>query len=384
MACFLILLSLSCNKIPYEEQLQPNCELDFMQHDHQSKYQSVLDQYTQSGIVGLTVVIDKADEELWMGSSGFASVEENIEMNNCNIYQTASLVKSCVGISTLQLIDEGLLEFDSKINQFLTAEILELIPSAENLTIEQLLHHTSGLPDIFELEFMGDFMNNPNKTYTRSELLGYVKGKDLVNNPGEAHFYADTNYMLLSLIIDQIKGDFISYMRSKIFDPLSMNDTYYHNGTYPEIDGLPQSYWEQYNDGNIENISQLQKRVTNFIKGSDGIISSPLDMVTFYKNVFEGELISESLKQRIEDDQVSEPIEFKMNTGYGHGFMSIDDNGQTWYGHVGSQLGSSCYVFYNIDTKTSIGVFTNTGTFLFQEKQQLIYGELWDSLKAVL
>ncbi len=380
----LALLCVSCNKESYQALNQPSCDLDFTDHSNQQKYQDVLDQYSQNGIVGLTVIIGKEGEEEWMGSSGYASIEENIKMNNCNIHQTASLVKSFVGISTLQLIDEGLLELNSNIDQYLSSEILDLIPDLDNLTIEQLLNHTSGLEDIFGLNFIADFMNNPEYSYTRKELLAYVKNAKRVNEPGESHYYSDTNYILLSFVIDSIKGDFITYMRENIFDPLNLSNTYYHNDSYPNIDGLPQSYWEQYDDGNIENISQLQKRVTNFIKGSDGIISSPQDMVTFYKSVFEGSLISESLKEGIINNQVDEPINFKMNTGYGYGFMTINENGQTWIGHVGSQLGTSCYVFYNLDTKDCIGVFTNTGTFLFEEKQQLIYGELWDALTTAI
>lgn len=383
-ATIIFFICASCNKAPYENQPSFSCDLNFIQHENQIKYQAVLDQFSQSGIVGLSVIIDKADDEMWMGSSGYASVEEDIRMNNCNLYQTASLVKSIVGISTLQIIDEGLLQFDSKIEQYLSSEIIELIPNSENLTIEHLLNHTSGLPDIFDLEFISDFMNRPDDSYTRVELLSYVSGIEPLSNPGEAHFYSDTNYILLSLIIDKLKGDFIDYMNTNIFLPLGLDDTFYHNDSYPEIEGLPQSYWEQYNDGNIENISKLQKRVTNFIKGSDGVIASPMDMVAFYKNVFQGSLISEIHKEAIVNDQVAEPLEGKMNTGYAYGFMSIDDDGQTWIGHAGSQLGSSCFVFYNIETQDCIGVFTNTGTFLFEEKQSLIFGELWGALKAII
>ena len=374
----------SCNKETYEGINQAHCNLDFTNHVNQQKYQDVLDQFSQKGIVGLTVIIDKSGQENWTGSSGYASIEENIKMKNCNLHQTASLVKSFVGISTLQLIDTGLLDFDTAIGQHLPSEILKVIPDLENLTIEQLLNHTSGLEDIFGLNFIADFMNNPGYSYTRKELLSYVTKAKRVNDPGEAHYYSDTNYILLSFIIDTIRGDFITDMRENIFVPLNLNDTYYHNDSYPNIDGLPQSYWEQYHDGNIENISQLQKRVTNYIKGSDGIIASPRDMVTFYKSIFEGSLISESLKEAILKNKVVEPIDFKMNTGYSYGLMTIEENGQTWVGHVGSQLGTSCFVFYNVDTQDCVGVFTNTGTFLFTEKQQLIYGELWEAIKIAM
>ena len=374
----------SCTKPGYEELEQTNCTNEYSQHEHNQKYQEIIDEYCFNGITGMTVVISKSNDDIWMGSAGYSSIEENQKMNNCNLYQTASLAKSFIGILTLQMIDENKLTFDSKIENHLSDNILDLIPNSEQITIKHLIQQTSGLPDIFELDFISDFMNKPEYSYTRLELLNYIKNKKALSNPGEEHYYADTNFILLSLIIDNIEGSHIDAMQTRIFDKLNLTSSFYHTGNYPNIKALPQSYWDQYNSGNIENISILQKRVSEFIIGSDGIISSPMDMINFYKNVFESDLISSSLKESLINDLVTESNEFKMNTSYSHGFMLIEKEGERWIGHAGSQLGTSCFVFYNLETKDCIGAFTNIGTFLFEEKTILIFSELWEDLKLAI
>ena len=371
---FLILIFVvSCEKEAYISIDAVPCDTQMEDILDGDKYQDILDQFTTKGVVGVTAIIAKPGQNTWIGSSGFSSVEENKAMNNCNLHHTASLAKSFVAIITLQLIEEGKLDFDTKIEDLLTDEIRSIIPEIGQLTVKHLLQQTSGLPDIFELNFISDFMNDPEEVYTRVELLEYVAKKELLSEPGTEHHYSDTNFILLSFIIDQLEGDHIEAIQKRIVQTLNLQNVYYHNGSYPNINGLAASYWDQYNDGKIENITSLQKRVTSYIKGSDGIISNPMDMFAFYENVFQGDLISDPMLELIKSEVVREEEEQKMNTGYSHGFMLIEEGDQKWIGHAGSQLGASCFVFHNLNSGVSIGVFTNTGTFMFQEKQSLIF-----------
>ncbi len=384
VSSILLCVASSCQKEEYQTQLNGGCFLNPFDNPKHDSYQEILDTYSESGIVGLSVVLDKKGEESWFGTSGFSSVEENIEMKNCNIFQTASLAKSFIAVITLQLIEESSLNITDDISQYLPQEILNLLPLLEGITIKNLLQQTSGLQDIFDLNFISDFMNDPSKIYSREELLGYVSKKELLNAPGEKHHYADTNYILLSLIIDRVEGDHIKAMDNRIIKPLNLDKTFYHSSSYPDFEELPQSYWDQYNSGEIENISMLQKRVSSYIMGSDGIIASPKNMVTFFKSVFEDDLLSDFSKEMILNEFVIEEEAFRMNNSYSHGFMVIESSDETWIGHAGNQLGTSCYVFYNLETEDCIGVFTNIGTFFFQEKQALIFSELWEKLKFAI
>ena len=201
---------------------------------------------------------------------------------------------------------------------------------------------------------------------------------------GEHHHYSDHNFILLSMIIDQVEGSHIEALSERIFRPLSLENIHYHDADYPYIGGLCAAYWDQYDDGKWENISDLQTLQTSYIQGSDGIISSPLSMTKFYERLFDGELLKLSTLERITGTWLAEDDENRMNTSYSHGFMVIEEEDGDWIGPAGLQIGASSYVSYNLDTGVSIGVFTNAGTFNSQEKKALVYGELWTSLRALV
>lgn len=382
---FIVILLLlggqACQKETYYPVQDINCQINQSNHPKHNTYQSVIDQYAQNGVVGLSVVISKPNEALWIGSSGYANIEDNLKLTPCHLQQSASLAKSFTGIVILQLIEAGKLSFDTKIKTLLPEEINAYIPNIDQITIKHLLQQTSGIPDIFDITFFEKLMNDPKRSYTTSELLSILKDKKALADPGINHVYSDPNYMLLALIIDQIEGSHSVAFDERIFKPLGL-DMYYHNEGFPAPPGLVASYWDQYNTGNYENISELEIRVNAYIKGSGGIISTPADMVKFYEAVFSGQLISDKMLNTIKTDWVAENSLNKMNTAYSHGFMVIASDDGDWIGHSGLFLGSSCYVYHNIKNQTTIGVFTNTGTFSFIEKMELIYFNLWNDLKA--
>jgi len=377
------LLSACKKNLEFEVKESLCSEQTLMHVDHQ-KYQTVLDEYARRGIPGLSVVISKPGEDTWQGAAGYASIENNIKMTPCHLHHTASLVKSFVGIVTLQLIEEGKLSRDSKISEFLSEEIMSYTPNIEELTIDHLLQQTSGIPDLFGVEFFTMLMNDPSRTYSREELLSLNDGVSSMHDPGTSHLYSDHNYMLLSMIIDHIEGEHIHAIRDRIIDPLHLDHIHYHDNGYPYIDGVSASYWEQYENGKVENISDLQNLLTSYIIGSDGIIASPWSMTQFYQSVFSGELINTSTLETIKSNWVNESKENRMNTAYSNGFMVIEADDGNWIGHAGLQIGASCYVFHNLDTKVTIGVFTNAGTFLLEEKKALVYGDMWDSLRSAI
>ena len=374
----------ACKKDLVFEVVDTSCNLHTSSHPDHQKYQDIIEEYALKGIPGLSVVISKPEEDLWSGSAGFASIENNIKMTPCHLHHTASLVKSFIAVITLQLIEEGKLSLDSKIENYLSNKVQSYTPNIENLTIEHLLQQTSGIPDIFGVKFITQLMNDPTRVYSREELLSLNDGVKALHKPGEKHIYSDHNYMLLSMIIDELEENHITALTERIIKPLLLEDVYYHDEEYPYVEGVSASYWEQYEDGKVENISDLQNLLTSYIIGSDGIIASPRSMTKFYQSVFNGELIKAPSLDIIKSNWVKETEENRMNTAYSHGFMIIESADGHWIGHAGLQIGSSCYVFHNLDTKATIGVFTNAGTFISEQKKELIYSELWDDLREAV
>ena len=114
--------------------------MDYSGNPNHLKFQSIIDSYSQKGITGLTVLISTPENGEWIGSSGYTNIEDNQAMTPCNLHHTASLAKSFTGVITLQLIDEGKLNFNDPIAQFLSSEAQSYIPSIEKITIKHLLN----------------------------------------------------------------------------------------------------------------------------------------------------------------------------------------------------------------------------------------------------
>ncbi len=378
-----LILSQACKKEINFEVEERICSQQGSINLKHKEFQDLLDHYALSGIPGLSVVITQSGEEDWVGSAGFASMEDNRKMTPCHLHHTASLAKSFIAVLTLQLIEEGSLSLESKVSDFLSNEVKSYTPNIDELTIEHLLQQTSGIPDVFGIDFLSELMNDPSVVYTREDLLSFNQGSKPLDQAGNQHFYSDHNFILLSLIIDQIEGSHIDALRKRIFEPLALEDIHYHDDKYPFLQGLSATYWDQYNDGKWENISDLQNLLTSYIQGSDGIISSPISMTKFYERLFDGELLNSSTLEMIQSKWVTETDENRMNTSYSHGFMVIEAEDGDWMGHAGLQIGASSYVFHNLDSRLTIGVFTNAGTFTSQEKKALIYGDLWTDLRAL-
>lgn len=382
---FLLILSVvlffitACKK--QVEPVQKPCTSNST-HPKRAQYQAILDKYVTQGITGLSATLI-SQNGTWSGVAGLANIEDSVRMNLCHIHHTASLAKSFTGVAILQLIEEGKISFDSKIASYLSDEIQHSIPAIEKITIKHLLQHTSGIPEVFDDAFLREILGNLGKTFTTQELLARNQGKAGLFEPGTQHFYSDPNSMILSLIIDKIEGDHTKSFKKRIFEPLGLDNTFYHSGDYPNLNSLTRSYWDFKGDGQIEDISDFQKNITSYIKGSDGIMASVQDMAKFYQAVFEGNLISKQALRYIKTDWVKE-LGVKMNTHYSHGFMVIEAEDGRWIGHTGSQLGASGYVYYNIDTQQTIALFTNTGTLIFLPKTEAIFFHLWNELRQVI
>ncbi len=117
----------------------------------------------------------------------------------------------------MQLKEEGKLKLDDKISKYFSGT-----PDTwRNITIRNLLTHTSGIPD-YETANLLDLR----KDYTEQELLQFAMKLPLDFQPGEKWAYSNTAYALLGILIHQITGKFYGeVMQEKIFSPLSMETT---------------------------------------------------------------------------------------------------------------------------------------------------------------
>lgn len=373
----------SCEKPPVLPETSINCGSDYPSHERHDQLQGVLQQFVDQGLPGLSATIETPEHGVWSAAAGFANVEKQEPLEPCNPQYAASILKTYVAVLTLQLIEEGQLTMNTPIKDHVPEDIGEYVANIDQITIEHLLLHNSGLEDNFGIVFLTHFFNDPAATYTTEEFMSYLQYADPVGDPGqEKHHYSDANYMLLSLIIDHITGDHVALMQERIMDELALTQTYYHNSSdYPNPPGLVSSYWDVYGDGTIENVSDYQNNLAQSFYGSGGLIATPEDMNAFIRGAFSGQLLTDQTIQEVIQTKLENDNENWANPYYGYGFMILEDPEHgNWYGHSGRHIGAAAMTFYNPEHDVSISLMTNMGTFFSLKYTQMVYAELWDEL----
>jgi len=337
----------------------PNCTTNFANHVNANLFQTLIDQYANEGFVGMNLLIDQPDEGVWMGSSGLANLEQNEKMNPCDMHHTASLYKTFVASIIMQMIEENAINIDDKITTYISVDIMDQVPNGEFITIKNLLQHRTGIPDIFEDEFLNDFFTNPTRSYSIKELLSYVYNKEPLSNVDTEFYYSDANYTLLTLLIE-------------LEDPNQVPSN------------LAESYWNNIQDGNLENISAVQNILTAGLPGSDGIISNADDLRIFIQALVNGELVNDFASMKTFVGIPTEVQQSNVYNAYGMGLMKVNIGKDDWYGHFGNQIGSGAIVLYNEEKDITMVALQNTGTFFSGDLQAKFFYHLLNDIEKII
>jgi D-alanyl-D-alanine carboxypeptidase len=315
--------------------------------------------YTRMGVPGAVIAIYSEKEGYWGTSGGFAKIETKSAMQLCHLQYLQSAAKMYMASAILKLNEEGKIDLDAPITKYLPEKYAQNINKASTMSVRNLLNHASGMPDYLESPvYITYVLQHPDHLFTSEELLSYIKDKNQEFESGKGYRYSNTNFMVLSLIADEITSNHSEYIRQKVLKPLELNNTF-----YGEIIGNPSlvnSYFDRFSTGILENVSQMQQVSITFSKGDDGIIATPFDAIKFLKGLMEGKLLSEkSLTQMMTfvNDWHGKPT-------YGMGLFQVNYFGKIGYGHGGAGVGAGCGVYYFPDKKLYIFLGTNLGTLV--------------------
>ena len=341
---------------------------DFIQsstnHPKGEALQNVLDSYIAEGIPGVTLLI--ADSSgIWTGSAGYADLQNNIKMQPCHILKPGSVTKMIIGNLMWQFQEEGILNIKDLISNYIP-NVSENITNGDQITIEMLLNHTSGIYTIArDLNYNLAVVNDFTRGWNAEEIIQYFSNKPATNLPGEKYNYSNTNTLISELIIESITGEPLeSTLAEKVFNPLGMNNTVYYD--YSEefpLGNLAQGYVDFHNDGgNIQNISDLNPGSGN---GYTGLYSNAEDMYLFSKALFiDKTLISEnSLNEILDSFFYSESGNSASSSGAIHREdIEFFGDSITAYGHGGGDIGYAANVTFIENTNTIIVINYNYGT----------------------
>ncbi|MGE7838259.1 serine hydrolase domain-containing protein [Viridibacillus arvi] len=188
--------------------------------------QALLDDASRtSGVPGMSISI-LANDEVFYFSSGYADLEKGLSASENTLYELASVSKAFTGMGILLLEEQGLLSMTDPIQKYLpwfTLKYQGKPVDMQSLTLNNFLHHTSGLTNIRHTQNIPQG-NTPDMLQKTVETL---VDAELAFSPGEQYNYGTVNYDVLGLVIEIVsRQSYEDFMREQIFLPLGLHQTY--------------------------------------------------------------------------------------------------------------------------------------------------------------
>jgi len=173
-------------------------------------------------IPGVSIVIIKGDSTVYKKAFGYSDVKEGKTASSETLFELGSTSKAFTGLAILKLEKEGRISLNDPIEKYLPWLKMKYEGKDVSITIEQFLHHTSGVPyDSI------DKIPQSESEIALEECVRTLVGQELQSKPGEKFSYATINYDVLGLIVKQISGQsFEEYMKKNILEPMGLSNTY--------------------------------------------------------------------------------------------------------------------------------------------------------------
>jgi len=302
---------------------------------------------------GVTAFVRNTDGEICNIGAGLADVENDIPMLADTKMRIASISKTFLATVVLQLWEEGMLEIDNLMSQYLPDSTVALFPYGDQVTLRQLLNHTSGIYDFEDEEFIYILFSDPLYPWTPFELLYYAAHatESFHYQPGTLFSYSNTNYILLGLIVESVTGISMEQnIRDRILDPLNLENTYSGNEGIPQ-DNYSKGY-QPLDETTIYVVSD-QTLPLYFEWAHGQMVSSSEDLWTFLNALLIGDLFDEqaTLNAMLAFIPIS-------NFSYGLGILNFGE--EIGFGHTGGTLGFFSYAMINPTTGTALILIYNT------------------------
>ncbi|WP_214736447.1 serine hydrolase [Exiguobacterium sp. s162] len=222
-------------------------------------------------------------------SYGYANRSEQIQHDVTTRFGIASGCKLFTAIAISQLVEQGKLSFSTSLDSFQTFDLPHLSP---NVTVHQLLTHTSGIPDYFDESVSDDFeaLWHDIPMYRLQQLRDFLplfQQKSMKDEPGSRFSYNNAGYILLGLIVEEVTGQsFTDYVEQSIFQPAGMTDSGYFS-----LDALPSKTALGYID-HPDGTWRTNQYAIPIKGGADGgAYVTVQDMTRFWKALFSHQLL---------------------------------------------------------------------------------------------
>ena len=352
--------------------------------------QALTNAFKSTNIPGMAVAIVNQDKILYQNQFGYADLATKKPYTQNTIHNIGSTSKTFIGVSIMQLVDQGKLTLDTKVNDILPFKVVNPYHPEIDITVRQLATHTAsirdrtfnydlkayvsndetkgnrkGLPLIYKIHFkrmlknedisLGEFLEN-----TLSKKGKWYKKKNYLKDaPGAREQYTNIGAALAGYVVEVVSGQpYADYVQQNILTPLGMTAS-----GWAKAKVAPTQYASRY----IKGKAVPDYHLTTYPDG--GLISSTADLSTYLMELIKGyngssNFLPASAFQTMMTDQFEQaPLKNSILKAEGRSGIFYDIFGKTGngdIGHSGSDPGILSFMYF--DPESGIGCLLMTNT----------------------
>lgn len=322
---------------------------------HLPQIDEIAERYVGDTTPGLAVLVMKDGRIIHIKGYGLAEIDSGTPVTQNTAFDLASVSKQMTAMAAMMLIEDGVLSLDTP--------VVDILPAFEGqderyrpITIGDLVHHISGLPDYLNDAEGLDYRQDTSS----SEVVSWLARQRLTRAPGMKYDYSNSGYVVLGRVIVAAAGskNLAEFLSKRIWQKLRMNLTRYVS---LDDDGSEPSKVVMGYSGSDGDFSRSWE--PNVVEGDGNVLTTLADLAKYENALATNVLLDKAATARLFEVGISDkgkPVtDGKNGQGYGFGWELETAEGDHYASHTGSWMGTSTYYQRNLTSGVSVIVLSN-------------------------
>ena len=297
-----------------------------------------------TGVPSASVAIVKNGKIAFLQAYGKARLEPPVPAKPDMRYAIGSISKQFTASAILMLQEEGKLSLDDKVAKFIPD-----LTRANEVTIRQLLSHTSGYQDYYPQDYTPPLMMKPT---TAAEIMDRWARKPLDFDPGTKWQYSNTNYVIAGAIVEKVSGTTVfDFLQKRVFAPIGMNEV--ANVDQKKLGDTDPTGYMRYGLGHLR---PTKAEAPGWMFAAGELAMPASELAKWDISIIDQKLLKPESYKQLETEVV---LKNGVGTRYGLGVEVLEQSGHRVLEHSGEVSGFTAENVVYPDDRDAIIVLTN-------------------------